>query len=136
MSVNPNGSQEEKNAHYRSVLRAYADGVCREDLDAIRALFAENAEVEDPVGEQHQRFGKAAIRTFYESVVARHVRVKVTGPICGSKGNAAVMPIHVEVLGTHIDCISVARFNDQGLIEKYMAHWGPGDVTAANKAPS
>lgn len=135
MKLSPGATQHEKNAHYRSVLKAYVDAVCRDDVDAVCALFAPDSIVEDPIGIP-VREGAEAIRAFYAHVAERQVRLRILGPVTGSKGNAAAMPLRIEVLGAVLNCISVARFDGQGLISHYMAHWGPGDYDEASGDPS
>jgi len=51
------------------VVTAYINAFGAEDLDAIAALFADNAEVHDPVGSEPHK-GINAIRAFYGSAVA------------------------------------------------------------------
>ncbi|MGE0387603.1 MAG: nuclear transport factor 2 family protein [Gammaproteobacteria bacterium] len=135
MSMPPDATQEQRNAHYRAVLHAYVDALARENADDICALYADDAVIEDPVGAP-PRTGKATIREFYEMVVRNHVRLKIVGPVVGSHGNAAAMPVRVFVKGAELDCISVAHFDGQGRIARYMAHWGPGDYDAAGGEPS
>ncbi len=128
MAINAQSTQEEKNTHYREILKAYVDSIAKEDVDAICALFSKDAEVEDPLGGPRGVLkGPEAIRLFYELAVARHVRLEITGPICGSRGDAAAMQVRIRLLGQELDCISVARFTEQGLMRRYTAHHGPGD---------
>jgi len=135
MSLNAGSTQEEKCAHYRSVLQSYVAAVSRDDVAAICALYADDAVIEDPVGSEPMA-GAAAIRAFYDSVAERKVRLRILGPVTGSHGNAAAMQMEISLLGTSLRCTSVAHFNEQGLIKRYMAHWGPGDYDTEKGDPS
>src|SRR5882757_2113507 len=128
MAINTQSTQDEKNAHYRGVLQAYVASIGREDVDSICSLFSDEAEVEDPLGGPRGVLkGPEAIRLFYELATARHVRMEVVGHICGSRGDAAAMMLRIRLLGQELDCVSVARFTEEGLIRRYTAHHGPGD---------
>ena len=135
MTLTANSTQEEKCAHYRNVLRSYVASVSKDDADAVCALFADDAVIEDPFGTEPM-VGTGAIREFYDSVAARHVRLRILGPVTGSHSNAAAMQMEVSLLGTALRCTSVAYFNETGLITRYMAHWGPGDFDEALGDPS
>jgi steroid delta-isomerase len=101
--------------------------VSRDDPDAVCALFADDAEVEDPVGSGRIFSGKENLQTFYKRVTGRRIRMSPNGPICGSEANAAVAPILVKIGETTLNAISVAIFDDSGLMKEYRAYWGPGD---------
>lgn len=139
MALPNNATQEQKNVHYRSVLRAYVDAVNREDVTAILAMYANDGEAEDPVGGNWNFKGIEQVRQFYEAVAKNKVRLRLEGPIVGSKSNVAAMPLTVTVLtlpNVKVNCISVAYFNDQGLIKKYSTHWGPGDYPDDQEDPT
>lgn len=135
MPLNATSTQEEKCAHYRDMLQRYVAGVSKDDVDAVCALFADDAVIEDPFGTEPM-VGAAAVRAFYDSVAARKVRLRILGPVTGSHSNAAGMQMEVSLLGTALRCTSIAYFTEQGLISRYMAHWGPGDYDEAKGDPS
>lgn len=117
---------EGNNRRYRDALRAYVDAINRRDVDALVALFAEDAVIEDPYGgTRHNIRGRAAIREFYAFVVAKtRMELRV---VTGSGGNAAAMAIRAHVGSDVLDNISVAQFDDTGRIARYTTYWGPGD---------
>jgi steroid Delta-isomerase len=128
MAISPASTQEEKNAHYRAVLNTYVEAVSRKDPEAVLALYSIDAELEDPVGSGRCLRGKESLRPFYERVCRRNLRMTINGHISGAKSNVAAAPIRVEVGPTKMSAISVAWFNDEGLITRYHAFWGPGDI--------
>lgn len=137
MTLTAQSTQAEKNAHYRRVMQTYAERVSAHDADGICALFADNAEIDDPVGGPVGVLkGAAAVRAFYEAVAAAGVTIEVVAPITGTKASQAIAPFRVSSTGTVINCNSLATFNDEGKIIRYEAHWGPGDYTPADVDPT
>ena len=126
MKLSPDAALETRIEHYRHVSRAYVDAVNRGDLDAILACYAEDAEIHDPVGRRYLK-GKAALREFYASVIGR-AHMEIVGPIRGSFGTSVATPLRSRIPGKAIDCITVSRFDDDGLIVEYSAYWGPTDM--------
>lgn len=123
-------TQLERLAWYRATARRYIEAVNAGDLEAVLACYADNAEVVDPVFERGF-MGKRALRMFYETVVG-HAKLEFAGPICGTHGNVIAAPVVARARGATIQVITLTRFNDQGLIQKYEAYWGPDDVVADN----
>ncbi|RYE61949.1 MAG: hypothetical protein EOO82_00755 [Oxalobacteraceae bacterium] len=120
---------ERGNARQRDVLRRYVDAVNRKDVDAIVALFASDGVVEDPYGgTRHFIHGTQDLRAFYTFVVAK-MQIELL-MVTGSGGNAAAMAIRSRVADDSVNNISVAEFNEAGLIIKYTTYWGPGDRAA------
>lgn len=113
--------------HMKSVLRTYIDGFANGDADLIVALFAEDAVVEDPVGTPELR-GKEAIGEFYRNAVGSGAKLTLDAPIRGSHGNRAAMAFTVDVPGMRIHAIDVMTFNEDGLVTRMEALWGPEDI--------
>ncbi|MFB4317938.1 steroid Delta-isomerase [Actinomadura sp. 21ATH] len=113
----------------KKALQSYVDGFDRGDAASIVALFADDAVVEDPVGNPPIS-GRAAIEEFYTNAVAAGSRLVLDGPIRGSQGNAAAMAFTVEVpaMNVRIRAIDVMTFGDDGRIVKMQAYWGPDDM--------
>jgi steroid delta-isomerase len=128
MALTPSSSQEKRNAHYRAALTAYTDAITARDPERVLALFATNAVLEDPVGSGRIVTGIDALRPYFTRACGRDIAMRIAGHISCSKGNAACAPIRVDVDGSVIHDISVARFDDDGLIIRYDAFWGPGDI--------
>ncbi|MEH6583342.1 MAG: nuclear transport factor 2 family protein [Halioglobus sp.] len=118
--------------HIAQVMQAYVDNITAGDLDAVVALFDEDAVVEDPVGSEPAR-GHAALREFYtmacESVgrmdLEGNVRARESWGACGMlaypKGAEDSMVI---------ETLDVMSFNDEGKITTMKAYWGDSNMRA------
>jgi steroid delta-isomerase len=120
--------------HIRELYDRYPDLVTKGDVDAIVALYAEDATIEDPIGSPLHR-GIAAVRAFYEgSVKMGGVAMKRTGPVRVA-GSEAATPLIVKIgpAGSQqvIDIISVMTFDDDGRITSMRAYWSPDAIRPA-----
>jgi steroid delta-isomerase len=118
-------------AQMKAVLQKYIDAFNAADAEAIVALFADDAVVEDPVGSPPRR-GIAAIGEFYRGSVKRVKRIQLAAPIRGSHINAAAMAFVVQLdwegKPCEISVIDVMTFNDDGRIATMKAYWGQDDL--------
>lgn len=118
----------------KRALQAYIDHFNASNPQAISALFADEATVEDPVGTPLIS-GRAAIAAFYERSVATGARLKLAAPIRGSHGNAAAMAFDVELNMPQgpalIRVIDTFTFDAAGKFTSMRAFWGPGDMQTA-----
>jgi steroid delta-isomerase len=94
------------------------------DADAIAALYAEDATLEDPIGAPPQR-GRAAIHAWYRASAGK-LRLELSGPIRVAGGEAA-FPM-LATLGSpespaFLDIIDVMRFDANGRIAGMRAFW-------------
>ena len=117
----------------RAAMQAYADAINAGDAQAIVALYADDATVEDPVGNE-PLVGRAAIAAFYGAVASRGVKLRIVAPIRGSHGNAAAMAFEVDAAGPEgqrvvYRVIDVMTFNAAGLFTSMKAYWAPDDVS-------
>lgn len=128
MLFSPSMPQEEKIAYYRDMVRRYVDALNAKDLEGILAVYAEDAEVHDPIFERAFH-GKRALREFYAQVIQR-AQLEIVGPIRGTHGNVTATPIKARIPGFEIDVISLSTFDDEGLVRHYAAYWGPTDTHA------
>jgi steroid delta-isomerase len=118
--------------HIAQTMQAYVDNISAGDLDAVVALFSEDAVVEDPVGSEPAR-GHAALRVFYtmacDSVAKMelegNVRARETWGACGMlaypKGAEDSMVI---------ETLDVMSFNEEGKITSMKAYWGDTNMRA------
>ena len=116
----------------KSIFQHYVDGFERADAQAVIALFAEDASIEDPVGSK-VHVGRAAIVDFYNKAIAAETVVKVRGPIRGAPhGNAlAVVLETLEPTAKGLEVysrIDVFRFDDSGKIISRQSFYGPDDL--------
>lgn len=115
----------------KRALQAYIDHFNAANPQAIAALFADDATVEDPVGSPTMK-GREAIDAFYRKSVATGARLKLAAPIRGSHGNAAAMAFDVELNMPQgpavIRVIDTFTFDAAGRFTSMRAFWGPGDM--------
>ena len=112
-------------------LQAYIDAFNRSDAEAIAALYADGATIEDPVGSPLKQ-GQEAIAAFYRMAVKTGAKLKLAAPIRGSHGNAAAMAFDVQLNMPEgeavIRVIDVMTFDHAGLFTSMRAYWGRGDM--------
>ena len=118
-------------AQMKAALQAYVDGFNAGDADAIMALFAEDAVIEDPVGSPLK--SRAEFEAFIRDGVAFGARLALAAPIRGSHGNCAAMAFTVTFTQNGVryttNSVDVMTFGDDGKIVRMDGYWGPGDVT-------
>lgn len=116
----------------RAALQAYVDGFNANDADGIATLFADSAQIEDPVGGGTIIEGRAAVDEFYRGAVQAVERLELAAPIRASHGASAAMAfdIHIDVGGQKmvIRAIDVMTFDDDGKVIDMKAYYGPGDI--------
>lgn len=114
--------------HMRDVLRRYAEGLTRGDCDAIMALYADDATVEDPVGSEPRR-GREQIEDLYRNAAGK-VRLELDGRVRVAT-NAAAAPMlgrPTGMPGMVVEIVDVMTFNDDGLITSMKAYWSPDTI--------
>jgi len=121
----------------KEAMQAYIDCFNRTDPEAIAALYADDATVEDPVGSPLKN-GKSEVAAFYKMAVATGAKLKLAAPIRASHGNSAAMAFDVQLnMPTGeaiIQVIDVMTFNDAGKFTSMRAFWGKSDMVLL-KAP-
>lgn len=115
----------------KAMMQAYIDAFNAGDADAIAALYAEDATVEDPVGSPVKQ-GHAAIAEFYHMAVETGARLTLAAPIRASHANAAAMAFDVHLTMPEgqsvIRVIDVMTFDEAGKFQSMQAYWGPSDM--------
>ena len=115
----------------KAALQAYIDGFNAGDADAILALFAEDAVIEDPVGAPVK--SRAEFEAFIRQGVKFGARLAQAAPIRGSHGNHAAMAFIVTFVqdGVRYTTNSTDEmvFDEAGKITRMDGFWGPSDVT-------
>ncbi len=116
-----------------AAVHAYVRALNAGDLDAIVALYAEGAEVEDPVGSMPKR-GLEEIRAFYAVSTQLRLEVALEGQV-RAVGNEAAFAFSVtfEVQGrrTTIRPIDLFRFDAHGKIVQMRAFFGAANIGSA-----
>lgn len=118
----------------RAAMQEYIDAFNRDDVEAIIALYADDATVEDPVGSEPKR-GIAEISDFYRMAIKTGAKLSLSAPIRCSHGNAAAMAFEVRLQleqgPSLIRVIDVMTFAKDGRFASMQAYWGPSDLTPA-----
>jgi steroid delta-isomerase len=121
----------------KAAVQAYIDGFNAGDADAIMALFAADAVIEDPVGSTLK--SRSEFEAFIRQGVAFGARLALAAPIRGSHGNHAAMAFTVTFVqaGRRVvtDSVDVMTFDAAGKIIRMEGYWGPSDVAAATPPP-
>jgi len=115
------------------IVQAYVDAFDKGDVDAVVALFSEDATVEDPVGTPPKR-GLAEIRSFYAGSMATGAKLELRGaPRCAADYVAFPFAVSLDWQGRRqvIEVIDTFRLDDSGRITEMRAFFGPANITSA-----
>lgn len=111
----------------QAAVHGYVDGFAKGDVEGIVALFAEDAEIEDPVGTP-LKVGHEAIRAFYQYSVGTGAKLRLDGPIrVGPDCAAFAFQVQLAMDGKAltVDVIDIFRFDDAGKVRRMEAYFGP-----------
>lgn len=117
----------------QAAVQAYVRALNESDLEAIVALYAEDAVVEDPVGSAPRR-GLAEIRRFYAGSVALKLEVALEGEVRVA-GSEAAFAFRVSFMhegrATTIRPIDLFRFDPDGKVVSMRAFFGAANIESA-----
>lgn len=116
-----------------AAVNAYIAGFAAGDVEAIVALFADDATVEDPVGTP-LKHGREEIHAFYAASVATGAKLELLGdPRCAGEFVAFPFAVKLEWGGkrTVIEVIDTFRIDDAGKITEMRAFFGPANMKSA-----
>ena len=116
------------------IVDQYIAAINAGDMQAVMALYADDASVEDPVGTKPKRGDE--ILQFYTNAFSGGATVALTGPVRLSTKTAA-FPFRAEIGKDDgqvmmVDVIDIFEFDSAGKIAKMTAHFGPTNVTIRN----
>jgi len=114
----------------KQVCTTYIESLVAGDVDAVLALFADTASVEDPVGTELKQ-GKEALRPFYEVACQSVTEAHFTGEPKFAGGELAfpfMITIGAGDSAVTIDIIDVFTFDDAGKVITMRAFWGPENM--------
>lgn len=107
----------------QGLMQRYVELVDAGDIDGILAMYAEDATVEDPVGQAPLR-GIEAIGAFYRQGLGNmEVRATQTGPVRATCDGQGAMPFRVAFAGQVLEVIDVMAFDERGLVKSMKAYW-------------
>ena len=111
--------------HAQRVVDAYLAAISAGDVDAVMALYAPEATVEDPVGSDVV-VGAPDVRVFYERACAIPMKASASGAARIS-GPEVAFPFVLDVAegAMTIEVIDAFRFDAAGRIVSMRAWWGP-----------
>ncbi len=116
--------------HMQQTVDNYLAAINAGDMQAVVALYADNAEVEDPAGTEPKRGDD--ILEFYTNAFAGGAKVELTGPVRIS-AKAAAFPFRAEITRPDglviVEVIDIFDFDEAGKVRKMTAHFGPGNMT-------
>jgi steroid delta-isomerase len=116
--------------HIRKVYARYVELVSAGDADAVAAMYARDATVEDPLGTPLKQ-GRDAIRAFYASTGGA-AKLALSGPVrvCGREAAAPMVATLTGPDGkrAYIDIIDVMTFDEDGFITSMRAFWSPDAI--------
>jgi steroid delta-isomerase len=116
-----------------AAVNAYVDAFANGDPEAVVALFAADATVEDPVGTP-PHVGHDAIRAFYTGAMKSGAKLRLAGPVRTTTDYAAFafeVVINHGGQGMVVDVIDTFRFNDEGKAIEMRAFFGPANMKAS-----
>ncbi|WP_230381095.1 steroid Delta-isomerase [Pseudomonas guariconensis] len=111
----------------QAIMQRYVELVDAGDIDGILRLYAEDAVVEDPVGQAPLQ-GLDRIAEFYRQGLGQmKVSARLTGPVRATHNGCGAMPFRVDMQWDGRDCsldvIDVMTFDERGLISSMKAYW-------------
>jgi len=113
-----------------AAVQAYVAAFEAGSADAVAALFADDATVEDPIGAPIHH-GREAIRAFYAQSMLTGAKLSLEGAVRVT-GDYAVFPfaVHLNYDGgpKRIDVIDTFRFNAANEVIEMRAFWGPTNM--------
>lgn len=116
--------------HIAKTMQAYVDNISAGDRDAVVALFAIDAVVEDPIGSD-PAVGHAALREFYTMACESVGRMELEGNprVRGSWGACGMLayPKGAEDAMV-IETLDVMTFDEAGKITSMKAFWGDSNM--------
>lgn len=119
-------SNEQAEANVRTYLGLVADGTA----EAIAALYAEDAVLEDPVGSEPLR-GRDAIRGFYATIEPMQIKTELL--TIRTAGGEAAFYFRIETdtgAGVAImEPLEVMIFDEDGRITSMRAWWNDTDLS-------
>ena len=119
-----------KDRRIAEIMQAYVDAVSGDDVEAVVALFTEDAVVEDPIG-TGSHVGHNALREFYQIAVDSVEKMVLEGNVrVRDQWGACAMLAYPKGMEMKfvIETLDVMEFNDAGKIIRMTAYWGDSNM--------
>lgn len=114
------------------VVENYIKSLNTSDIAIIKAMYAENATVEDPVGTPVKE-GHAAVVNFYaEGAFKGEISAELTGPVRVA-GDSAAFEFTVYFNGMKMEVIDVFEFNKENKVVSMKAYWSNANISPMQK---
>jgi len=113
-----------------AAVHGYVDAFDKGDPEAVVALFAPDAIVEDPIGTP-PKVGHEAIREFYAASMQTGAKLRLEGPIRLATEYAAFafrVELTMEGKSLTVDVIDTFKFNADGKVTEMRAYFGPSNM--------
>ncbi len=105
------------------LVESYVAAYNAADLEAMLALFAPDASMEDPVGAEPQR-GREAIAALYRLGFEMGIQLALEGPV-RCTASAVAFPMCARTAKGRLYIIDVFDLSPAGKIQRMRAYWGP-----------
>lgn len=117
-----------------AVVNNYVKALNTKDLSIIKAMYAKNASVSDPLGTPAKEGFDAVIKFYAEGAFNEQAKLsaELTGPVRVA-GNSAAFSFNVYFNGVKLEVIDVFEFNDEGKVEVMKAYWSNSNITPMSK---
>ncbi|RVW07691.1 steroid delta-isomerase [Prescottella agglutinans] len=116
----------------KNTVASYMKAISGKSADAVAALFAEGATVEDPVGTEPKR-GVEEIRSFFTAIEAMDQTAELL--TIRVAGNSAAFHFRVTTKAGDqtyvVEPIDVMTFDDDAKITSTRAYWAQEDMTVS-----
>jgi steroid delta-isomerase len=113
-----------------AAVHGYVEAFDKGDPEAVVALFASDAIVEDPIGTP-PKVGHDAIREFYAASMQTGAKLRLEGPIRVATEYAAFafrVELTMEGKSLTVDVIDTFKFNADGKVTEMRAYFGPSNM--------
>ena len=107
----------------------YMKALNEADMDLIKALYSDDATVEDPYGTE-PKTGIEAIVAFYQQGFDAGLKAELTGPVRVA-GDSAAFSFNVLFGESIIEVIDVFQFNDNDEVKSMKAYWSEANMKPA-----
>lgn len=120
--------------HRVKVVNDYVKSLNTKDISIIKAMYAKNAVVHDPLGTPAKDGYDAVVKFYAEGAFNEQAQLsaELTGPVRVA-GNSAAFSFNVFFNGMKLEVIDVFEFNAEGKVEVMKAYWSNANITPMKK---